>query len=53
MTKLEVLKLLQELLEGCNFDLGDGDWSWPGTEVVRHDDLCDKIAREIDHIEHP
>ena len=53
MTKLEVLKLLQELLEGCNYDLGDGDWSWPGTEVVDHDVLCDKIAAEIYILEHP
>ena len=53
MTKLEVLKLLQELLEHCCAGIGGGDQSWSETKVVDHYALCDKIAREIDRIEHP
>lgn len=53
MTKLEVLKLLQDLLKDCNVGLGDGNPSWPETEVVDHDVLCDKIAAEIYILEHP
>jgi len=53
MTKLEVLKLLQELLKNCYTCLDDGDQSWPATRVVEHETLCDKIAAEIYDLEHP
>jgi len=48
MTRLQVLKLLKNLLDPCAYKVPDtGNESYPPDYVVNHETLMDIIAQEI------